>query len=1141
MRILTHICYFLGFIIPCLNASAQRVYKTNSVLATGVWAKIGIKNAGVYKVDISLLSNLGFNTSNITSASIRLFGNGGSILSESNASIPPDDLTENAILVADGGDGVFNGSDYFLFYAPGPDRWLKDSTNKRFAHQKNIYSDSAYYFISIGGNGKRISSILNNSSPSTIVNTFNEHIFHELDTINLLSSGKEWLGEEFTDAPGKTLTRSFNIQIPNIVAGSGAKLISNLIARSVNSSSRFDIRVDGQVVQQLTIPSTGASIYDLIAQQVQQSTDLILPGENILLNYTYIPGSFNSQGWLNFFEIHSRRNLIMPTSGQLAFRDWNSIGPDIGEFIVGNATNNTQVWDVTESLEPSNITGSLSGNNFQFRNTTSRLREYIAFDPANAMTPTNLGRIQNQDLHSNQAFDYIIITVQSLLTQANRLADFHKNSNNLKVLVVTAGQVYNEFSSGSPDPVAIRDFVKMLYDRGITNPSTRPKYLLLFGDASFDFKNRIQNNTNLVPAYESDIFLDPLSSYTSDDFYGFLDDNEDINSGLITNLLDIGIGRIPVKNLEEAKNYVDKVISYVDVKSFGAWRNRINFVADDEDNNLHLQDAELISNTVTSNQVFNINKIYLDAYSQESGSAGSRYPAVNDAINNEIENGTLIFNFIGHGGAARLAEEVILDQSMINSWSNENRLPMFVTATCDFAPYDNPFISSIGENMLLRAKTGCIALMTTTRLVFSFSNRIINNNYMQFATQPDANNKYRSLGQAVMAAKNFTYQNSGDLINNRKFTLLGDPALTLAFPHFKIKTTKLNSLDVQSHTDTLSAGEKISVEGDITDFNGTLLSAFNGTVYPVVFDKPQLVITKANDPTSQQASFQQQSNVLFKGKATVTNGKFSFSFKVPKDINYQYGQGKISYYAEDGKTDGSDYFDGFLIGGTGSGIDADNTGPEIKAWLNDEKFVNGSIVNQRATLIIKLADSSGINTSGTGIGHDITAIPDNDNNRIFNLNNFYEADIDKYGEGYVRFQLPELEPGIHSLKIRAWDVLNNSSEIVLDFTVVSDDDLVIDHVLNYPNPFTTKTQFWFEHNKPGVDLNVQIQIYSITGKVVKIIEKTINNEGNRSCEIDWNGRDEFGDKVGRGIYIYRLKVYGSGLKPRIVTEKLVIL
>jgi Peptidase family C25 len=1123
-----------------LKTKAQRSYKANSILASGVWAKLAVKNTGVYKVDLTFLSGLGFNTSNISSGSIRLFGNGGAMLSEANADLPIDDLAENAIMMVDGGDGIFNGNDYFLFYAQGADGWLKDSVNRRFVHQKNIYSDSAYYFITIGGVGKRINKLLVNTPPSATVTSFNERFFYELDSVNLLASGKEWLGEEFTDAPGKTLSKFFSVSIPDLVTSVPANLISNCVSRSINTASRFDVRINNQLVQQLNITSTGGGIYDLFANQSTLVTDVLLPLSNFQVNFTFVPAAFNAQGWLNFFEIHARRNLVLNTNSQLLFRDWNTVGTNACEFVVSNAGSTTQVWDVTDPFAVVNMQGIFSGNSFRFINEAIRLREYVSFNPSNAPAPVNAGRVQNQNLHNSQPADYLIITHNLLLAQAERLAAFHRQKNNLRVNVVTADQVFNEFSSGMKDPVAIRDFVKMYFDKAAGNASNKPKYLLLFGDASFDYKNRITNNTNLVPAWQSKIFLDPLSTHTSDDFFGFLDDNEDVNSGLVTNLLDVGIGRVPAKNSDEAKNFVDKVLAYFSKESFGAWRNIVSFIADDEDNNLHLQDAELVSGTTAVNPVFNIEKIYLDAFTQQSGVAGSRYPGVNESINNRIAAGTLIYNFIGHGGAARLAEEVVLDQPMINTWSNKNRLPLFVTATCDFAPYDNPFISSIGENILLRSQTGGIALMTTTRLVFAFSNRIMNNNYMQFAMQPDAAGRYRSLGEAVMDAKNFTYQTSGDVINNRKFTLLGDPAMTLAFPQFKIKTTRVNGINPQVQVDTLSAGERVSIEGELTDNNGSPLS-IDGTVYPVIFDKPLTITTKANDAGSQQADFQQQSTVLFKGKVTVNNGKFNFTFKVPKDINYQYGSGKISYYAEDGTKDGSDYFNSFIVGGSASFSDNDKEGPEIKAWLNDEKFVNGSIVNQRPVLILRVSDSSGINTSGTGIGHDITAVLDNNTNEVFNLNNYFEASLDTYGEGYVRFQLPVLEPGLHTLRIKAWDVLNNSSEYILEFSVVNDEELIITRVLNYPNPFSTNTQFWFEHNKPGQDLFAQLHIFSLTGRVVKTIEKTINTPGNRSCDINWDGRDDFGDKLARGVYIYRLKIFIRGSKPRTVMEKLVIL
>jgi hypothetical protein len=756
------------------------------------------------------------------------------------------------------------------------------------------------------------------------------------------------------------------------------------------------------------------------------------------------------------------------------------------------------------------------------------------------LNPTVVGKISNEDLHNTSPADLIVVTHPTLIAQAQRLAQLHEQQNGLRTRVVTTEQVYNEFGSGSPDPTALRDFVKMYYDKYGTNAANKPLYLLLFGDASFDYKDRLNNNTNLVPAYENNFSLDPLSTYTSDDFFGFLDDNEDINSGAGINYLDIGIGRIPAKNIEEAKNFVDKIYAYLSPQSFGPWRNNLTFIADDEDGNLHLQDAEIVTSTVSSSApVFNQQKIYLDAFQQESGSGGSHYPQANQAINNQIYNGTLIWNYSGHGGPRRLAEETILDQEIVSGWNNPDRLPLFITATCDFAPYDNPVINSIGENILLRPKTGGIALMTTTRLVFAFSNRIINNNYLQTALQPDVNGKYKAMGDAVKDAKNYTYQTSGDITNNRKFTLLGDPALTLAYPTLRVRATKVNGISV-AQADTLSATETIVMEGEVTDVQNNLLTNFNGTIYPTVFDKPQTINTLANDPASQVTGFSTQNNILFKGKASVANGRFSFTFKVPKDINYQYGNGKLSLYAENGTKDANGFFTGFIIGGAGNNIGGDKEGPEIKPFLNDEKFVNGGISNQNPVLIVKLADSSGINTVGTGIGHDIVATLDNDNRIFFILNDFYQGDLNSYQQGVVRFQLPELEPGPHSIKIKAWDVLNNSNEVMLEFTVSKNEELELNHVLNYPNPFTTSTHFWFEHNKPGQNLKVKLQIFTLTGRVIKSLIQTINTAGNRSNELEWNGKDEYGDKVGRGVYLYRLSVTDLENKKKEQVGKLVI-
>jgi hypothetical protein len=1126
--------------VSCVNVQAQRSYKANSVLASGNWYKIAVKEAGVYKIDLPFLNSLGASTNNVSSNSIRLFGNGGVMLPEANNVSPPDDLEENAIMVVDGGDGVLNTGDYILFFSNGADQWLKDSVNKRFIHKKNLYSDSAYYYISIGGNGKRIQSTANSLLPNISITSFNDHLFHELDTINFLSSGKEWYGEEFANTPGHSLTRNFSIDIPNLETGSPVTIISDCLARSIGVASRFDVSINGQALQQITLPAVTGGIYDLVAQEIKNIAVGNVSQSNLAINYNYVPGSFNSQGWLNWFEIFSRRSLSMTGINQLLFRDWSTVGNNVGEFIISGANSSTQVWDITDPLNPTKMQTSLQGTDIKFVNDCSRLSEYASFNSSNFLQPVSRGKITNQDLHGLPPADFIIVTTPSLQSQAQRLGQFHQTKNNLRYAIVTTDEVWNEFSSGIPDPSAIRDFVKMFYDRSQTNSLKQPKYLLFFGRASFDYKNRISNNTNLVPAYENNNSLEPLATYTADDFFGFLDDNEDINSTILINQLDIGIGRIPAKTIEEAKNYVDKVEAYYSKEGLGPWRNNQLFIADDEDFNLHLQDAEVLTATSqTTAPVFNITKIYLDAFKQESGAGGSRYPQANQMINNQVYNGTLIWDYSGHGGAKRLAEEVVADQDIVNSWNNANKLPLFITATCDFAPYDNPTVSSLGENILLRPKTGGIALLTTTRVVFSFSNRVMNNNYLQFALQPDTNGVYKSLGESIRVAKNYTYQTSGDIANNRKFALLGDPAITLAYPQLKIRATKINGVPTVQ-ADTISATEKVIIEGEVSDVQGNFLSNFNGTVYPTVFDKIQTINTLANDPTSQVTSFQAQNNILYKGKASVVNGKFSFTFKLPKDINYQYGNGRLSLYAENGSNDANGQFTNFIIGGSTNTIDNDNEGPVIKAFLNDEKFVNGSVTNENPVLIVKLSDSSGINTAGTGIGHDIVATLDNNSSQYFILNDFYETDLNSYQQGVIHFQLPALEGGMHSLKIKAWDVLNNSNEYILEFNVAKDEELVLNHVLNYPNPFTTKTQFWFEHNRPGQNLEVKVQVFTVTGKVVKTIKQTINDAGNRSCEVEWDGRDDYGDKLGRGVYLYRLTVTTPDGKKKEHLERLVV-
>ncbi|HEV7331839.1 MAG TPA: type IX secretion system sortase PorU [Flavisolibacter sp.] len=1117
-RKLFFLCCLLWFSGP---AQGQRTFKPASVFATGAWYRISVPAAGIYKIDPAFLASLGVNGA-IPSAQIRVFAGSNGMLPERAGEPRIDDLEEVAIAVNDGGDGQLNGTDYALFYAEGPHKWLKDSAARRFSHQKNLYADKAYYFITIGGNGKRVAAQTNPPAATVTVTTFDERYFHELDSVNFLSSGKGWWGEELSALSGRSLSRSFPLPLSNLSPGT-ATLEADVAARSVNAGSSFAVSLNNSLVAQIPVRSIPTGQYALFAQEARQTSGVPLNETTATVTFSFSPGSVNSQGWINWFRFFGRRSLVLPAGQQLAFRDWQSVGNAAVQFSLSVPDANAQVWDVTDPFAPVSMTITLAGNGLRFSNDAARLREYIAFGSFFPV-PKAEGRVAAQNLHATTEADYLIVTAPAFLPQAQRLAGFHEGRN-LRTVVATTEQVFNEFSGGIPDPAAIRDFAKLYFDRYRATWNNGGKYLLLFGKGSFDYKDRIKNNTSLVPVYESDASLDPLATYTSDDFFGFLEDAEDINSTAIVNTLDIGIGRIPATTVEEATAFVDKVLAYHAPAAFGPWRNHLDFVADDEDQNLHLQDAEAVTATVSATApVFNPRKIYLDAFQQESGQAGGRYPAANAVINSNIYNGTLMWNYTGHGGPQRLAEEVVLDQSIVANWKNEFRLPLLITATCDFATYDNPLIYSLGEDLLVRPKTGAIALMTTSRVVFANSNRVMNNNYVKLALEKDAAGQYKTLGEAVQASKNLTYTTSGDVINNRKFSLLGDPAMRLAFPSLQVALTVVNGQPLASQPDTLGATEMVTLEGEVQDDGGTLQTAFNGTVHLTLYDKERSITTLGNDAGSLPVAYPDQSSVLFRGKATATGGKFSFRFRLPKDINFQYGAGKVSLYAEDGTRDGNGYSRNVVIGGMAQGGMADNTGPDIKAYLNDERFVNGSITNEAPLLILKLSDSSGINTGSGGIDHDIVATLDNNNDQYFVLNNFYESDLDSYQKGMVRFQLPGLTPGPHTLKIKAWDVVNNSAETLLSFTVANNEKLQLSRVLNYPNPFTTSTNFWFEHNQPGLDLYCRVEIFTVSGKQIKTLTQTINTPGTRSIELSWDGRDEWGEKPGRGIYIYRLAV-----------------
>ncbi len=1126
-------------IVLVITTNAQRNYTAHSVLASGNWYKIGVTRSGVYKIDVNFLNQLGISSNNIASASIQLFGNGGGMLPENNAIPRLDDLTENAIAMYDGGDGIFNNTDYFLFYASGTTQWKYDSAQKKFNHQKNLYSDTAYYYITIGNIGKRIATQNSVQNPTIYVSTYNERYFYENDITNFLSSGKEWYGESFGNDFAANQTKSFALNFSDLVLSQPCSIATSFAARSIAGIANFTTVINGQTVQQVNMPSVSGYFLDAYATASTQSTIFTATTSPSNITINFLSAAQGANGWLNWFEFFARRKLDMGNQNQLLFRDIASVGAgNVANFTINNTNSSTLVWDITNSLNPIQLSTLFSNNQTTFNNNSSELREYIAFNNSGFLAPVIIGKIVNQDLHAIAPADLIIITHPNFLSQANRLANFHIQHDGYSVAVITTNEIYNEFSSGISDPSAIRDFVKMLYDK--STPAAAIKYILLFGAGSYNYKNRLSANTNWVPAYESDASLDPLTTYTSDDFYGLLKDKDNIADFSSPSVIDIGIGRLPARTVSEATIMIDKLIHYYASSSLGSWRNQSVFVADNGDNNLHLNDAEAISaDALIANSYLNQQKIYNDAYKMVSGSSGTRFPSVNTAIVNAINNGVLLFNYNGHGGYQQLSGSAIFTQNELQQFTNADKLPLFITATCDFAPYDDPSKNSLGGKLLYGDSTGAIALMTTTRPVFAASNKIMNDNYLKIALQPNNSGKYNTLGQAVQLAKNYTYQTYSDVLNNRKFTLLGDPAMKLAFPENKVIVTTINGKPL-AENDSVKALNKYEFGGKITDALGNFLPTYNGVLQITVFDKPQEVSTLGNDAASFPVKFYQQTNVLYKGIATIKNGVFTFSFIVPKDINYQSGNGKISLYANDGKTDATGVYNSLTITGNNNALTVINSYPSIQLYLNDTLFRDGGITNEHPILLANVFDSLGINTSATSIGHDIELMIDGDRKNSIILNNAYQAAINSYQFGSIYYQLPFLTEGWHTITVKIWNVANNSAEATIHFKVIKQQQITIDKLFNYPNPFTNSTTISFEHNQTNIPITVNIEIYSSNGQLQYSKKNILIDAGSRSTQIQWDGRGNAGNKLKNGIYFYRIivqSVYGSSQ----AVQKLILL
>lgn len=1137
-------------------------FTNTSILATGNWYKLGTPKTGVYKLDKNFLTAVGIDIATLDPKKIRIYGNGGKMLPELNSAFRLDDLHENAIEVVGESDGTFDNNDYVLFYATGTDEWQYNKNSKlKYKVKTNLYADTSYYFLNVDlGNGKRIVNTATNlAAPTRTTSAYDFLAFEEKNEVNFVKSGKNFYGQYFDIIN----SYSFNWDDGNFVVGDTINCEATVAARHFDVTN---INFSGNGLNFATI-NGGTDINNYLGNFVTIATSNSKALNNNANNITITSTKTtpNAIAWLDKITVNARRGLNV-NQKQFQFRDERVISS--GNTALYNLALNTsqalKIWNVTNPIAPRNQVFAQTNNSISFIASTDSLMEYAVINPNDHYTPKFVAKIQNQNLHAIQQADYVLVAHPLFMNQAQILGELHKANEGLTYTVVSTEQIYNEFGSGKQDISAIRDFIRMLYSRNIV-AKKEVKYVALLGDGSYNMRNRsLQTNSCFIPSYQSSESIGILNSLITDDFYGLMDPTEGTAAAEGNGYIDIGVGRLMARTTTEMNGIIKKIQNYYKkdaqfqvnetpqncsasgTSNFGEWRNWVMFLADDEDRALHMEQSDRLARKLKQNfPLFNQDKIFLDAYQQFSTPGGQRYPDAKSDFDRRIERGCLIMNYTGHGGEVGLTGERIIDIPTINNWNNSDKLPLFVTATCEFSRFDDPDRTSAGELCLLNPNGGAIGMLTTVRIAYAETNETLNNKIFDFGFKRLPNGKMPALGDIIQETKASLDQS----MVYANFHLLGDPALVLAYPQMKVITKSINNVNVtNTSSDTLTALSKITISGFVADTMGVKLSNFNGIIYPTVFDKIQDISCLINDAGSYYPAFagpfryKLQKNVLYKGKVKVTNGEFKFTFIVPKDISFSAGDGRISYYATNGNIDAGGEYKNIIIGGkTNPNPIVDNDGPQSKLYLNDINFVNGGIANENPILIANLTDSSGINTLGTAIGHDITAVLDGNTSKPYVLNDFYETNLDSYQSGRVRYQFNNLTPGEHKLEFKSWDILNNSNTAQLDFVVAESAELALKQVLNYPNPFTTLTKFTFEHNQACAPLKVTIQIYTITGKIVKTIQQYAYCEGYRPSGIAWDGRDDFGDKIGKGVYIYKLSIQNNENKKAEKTEKLVIL
>lgn len=1132
-----------GLLAAATSTPTLRATTTNSsVLSTGKWSKIYVTETGMYKLTYADIKGMG-----IDPEKVQIYGYGGALLEEKfSLGGYQDDLPEVAVWKEMGLDKIFNEGDYILFYAQGPISWKYDAVSLLFRRVRNHYSDKAYYFVGERTLGTKTPALSTFSGVPTVqIKSFTDRLLHETERVNMGESvansgtGRQLYGEDFTTTP----VQSFTFDVANLDTVQNSSVQVDFVAKNTGVSA-CKVYVNSALLGSMSINQVLAS--DDYKYGIASSKTVAFKPKNkaitVKVEYQKNGNSTTHRACLDQISLNVNRYLKM-SSSYLLFRDPKSVGVNqVGHFTIQNANEKTLLFDVTNPTEMVQMNGVLSGSDYGFDASVSTLREYASVDLNGTFPkPTIEGNVANQNIHGHAQVDMTIIVPQEFMSYAKTLAQAHVTYDNLSVLLVTPEQVYNEFSSGTPDATAYRRMMKHFFDKAGTNIDLLPKFLLLFGDGVYD--NRLVSSMfakstfkpNKLLTYQSVESLDNTSSYVTDDYFGFLDDREGTN--LAMDKLDIGIGRFPVSSPEQAKLAVDKTISYLTNAKKGVWKNRLLYLADDGNDYIHEIQADALASAVENeNPEFMISKIYVDGYPKVTTVSGSTVPDANKRFKELLNSGLLMVNYTGHGSTTQWAEEMILTTGEIKAMTNKC-LPLFVTATCDFTRFDSPEVSG-GEEIFLNPNGGGIGLFTTTRLVYSSSNYQLNQSFGANIFSKE-NGVRLSLGEIMNRSKGSSGL-TGDS-NKLSFTLIGDPALKLAYPQLSAKITQINGKTISSERmDTLPALSTVTISGEIYKEDNTFAADFNGVVCPTIMDAKDVLMSwkmYANSPTT---TFYDRSKVLFSGKDSVRNGRFSFTFVVPKDISYSSKTGSINLYAYDnsGVKEAQGFYQNIVLSGTDNTASINKVGPEMELFLNDFNYKPGKLVNETPTLLAKISDENGLNTSGNGIGHDLILTIDGNSSNTYNLNSFYSSNSGSFTSGVVSYVLPELTTGKHHLTFKAWDVQNNSSIDTLWFDVLKGlDPNVTD--LKYAQ-MNGSSYFWFTHDRPEVYVGVKLTIFDLLGRLIWTADWNMQTDENISDRLEWNLTDTNGRHVSNGIYICKVLFTDSSGAQTTGSEKIQI-